>query len=229
MKDPERRRSEMLTRVRDFGASHVDAFPAATSRGAELFADVRAIVEELETHAAAQSSGRSAGAQGTESRAAARAELSDALEAISRTARAMSFDAPGIAERFRLPRGNRNDQQLLNSARAFKADAAPLKAEFIRHELPADFLADLDARIIAFESAINAQNSSRETRVSATEAIDTSIERGLTAVRQLDAVVRNKFHDDPATLAAWTSASHVERAPRPATKQTAAPPTEPQG
>ena len=30
-------------------------------------------------------------------------------------------------------------------------------------------------------------------------------------VRELDALVRNTFADDPSTLAAWESASHVER------------------
>jgi hypothetical protein len=46
-------------------------------------------------------------------------------------------------------------------------------------------------------------------------------------LRELDAIVRNIFDDDPASLAAWTSASHVERAPR--RRQTDAPtPTPPQ-
>ncbi|HEX3561075.1 MAG TPA: hypothetical protein VHU19_17910 [Pyrinomonadaceae bacterium] len=54
----------------------------------------------------------------------------------------------------------------------------------------------------------------------------------MTAVRRLDAIVRNKFRDDPPTLAAWEHARHVERAARVpkrangATK--AAPPGEPQ-
>ncbi|MDQ1591403.1 MAG: hypothetical protein QOG71_2030 [Pyrinomonadaceae bacterium] len=213
MKDSERRSFEMLVRVRDFGETHDGAF-AEGSRGRELLAVVKQTVGELEKHGALQSSSRNEGAQGTRGRAGARAELRDDLEAISRTARAMSFETPGIAERFRLPRGNRNDQQLLDTARAFAADAVALRAEFVRHELPADFLTDLDADIAAFETAISTQNRSTETRVAATEAIDTAIERGTDAVRQLDAVVRNKFRDDPASLAAWTSASHVERAPR---------------
>ncbi|HJR05797.1 MAG TPA: hypothetical protein VJ842_00770 [Pyrinomonadaceae bacterium] len=226
MKDSERRSFEMLLRVRDFGSTHTDAF-AEGSRGRELFAVVNQIVGQLETHGAAQSSNLSAGAQGTRGRAGARAELREDLEAISRTARAMSFDTPGIAERFRLPRGNRNDQQLLNTARAFATDAATFRAEFIRHELPADFLEDLNADIDDFEEAITAQNHSKEARVAATEAIDTAVDRGADAVRQLDAVVRNKFRDDPATLAAWTSASHVERAPRRRQLDTPQPPPPP--
>jgi hypothetical protein len=216
MRDVERRRFEMFVRVRDFGATLAASF-AAGSRGSELFATLDGVVEELETQAAAQSSGASAGAQGTVSRAEAREELREDLEAISHTARAIPFDTPGLQERFRLPRGNRNDQQLLTTARAFASDAAPHKAEFIRHEMPANFLEDLDADIEAFESAITDQNRNRVARVSATEAIDAAITRGVEAVRQLDAIVRNKFRNDAATLAAWTSASHTERAPRTAT------------
>ena len=36
-------------------------------------------------------------------------------------------------------------------------------------------------------------------------------------VRKLDAIVRNKYANNPAPLAEWTSASHTERAPRRST------------
>jgi hypothetical protein len=39
-------------------------------------------------------------------------------------------------------------------------------------------------------------------------------EQGLEAVHELDAIVRNVYADNAAELAAWESASHVERAPR---------------
>jgi len=32
----------------------------------------------------------------------------------------------------------------------------------------------------------------------------------------LEAVIQNKYRDDAATLAAWATASHIERANRPA-------------
>jgi hypothetical protein len=222
MKDIERRRFETFVRVRDFGTTYGSAF-AAGSLGETLFASVSSIVAELEGHAATQASGASASVQGTASRATARAALVEDLEAISRTASISDSDTPGLGERFRLPRNNRNDQQLLSTARAFAQDAVPFKAEFIRHEMPADFLEDLNADIAAFEQAVKDQNLKRTARVSATESIDTAIERGVKAVRALDAIVRNKFRNDPAVLAAWTSASHTERAPRTARKTDAAP------
>ena len=208
MKGTVRRSYEMFVRAHDFGVTHAASFPAS-SRGGELFAALNAVVSELDKHMEAQTSHRSAAAQGTTSKAVARAALRADLEAISRTARAMAFDTPGLADRFHLPRNN-SDQALINAARAFAADAAPLKSEFIRHELPADFLDTLNAHIASFEAAGVEQNRNTGARVAATQAMDDAIERGHTIVRQLDAVVRNKFRADQATLAEWTSASHTE-------------------
>jgi hypothetical protein len=205
----ETRRFEMLTRVRDFGAAHAADFPPATL-GGEQFALVRAVVEELTRHAAAQASGAGSARQGSASRAVARAALRDELQVITRTARAMALDMPGLETKFRLPRSG-SDQSLLATARAFASDALPLKAEFIRHELPADFLESLNTEIEGFENAVNGQNTGKDTRVAATASIDTALERGMSAAQRLDALVRNKFRNDPAVLAAWVSASHTER------------------
>ncbi len=181
-------------------------------------------MKELEQHATTQTSSAGAARQGSTSRAVAHAALREDLLAITRTARALALDVPGLDDKFRLPRSG-SDTALLNSARAFAADAAPLTAEFIRHELPADFLDDLNADIADFEQAVNSQNTGMDARVAATAAIDGALERGLKAVQRLDVIVRNKFHNDLSTLAAWTSASHVERAPK--RKQTVASPDAP--
>lgn len=210
MKDTDRRRLEMFVRVRDFGAAHAVDFPAA-SRGAELFSALGKAVSELQAHAVAQTSGYSAAVHGTSGRAAARNSLRKDLDAIRRTARAMSIEMPGIEERFRFPRRNFNDQTLVATARDFAAAALPLKAEFVRHEMPADFLEALQRDIAEFEEAVGRQNRSKESKVAATASIDAAVESGTNTVRGLDALVRNKFRDDLATLAAWTSASHVGR------------------
>ena len=57
-------------------------------------------------------------------------------------------------------------------------------------------------------------------RVAATAQIGESIRRGMIALRILDAVMQNLYAAFPGKLAAWQSASHVER---PAKKK--APPT----
>ncbi len=209
MNNTNTRRFEMFVRVRDFGAERAAAFPA-NSLGGEQLAEVRSVVEILTEMAASQTSGVGSAQQATASRTNARVSLRESLQAVNRTARAMALDTPGLENKFRLPRSG-SDQALLNSARAFVADATPLKPIFIRHELAASFIEDLQADITDLERAIGGQNTGRGVHVTATASIDSTVERGMAAVTRLDAIVRNKFRDDPATLAAWESARHVER------------------
>jgi hypothetical protein len=213
MEDKQRFKSEMIVRCSDYGEAEADSF-AADSLGGKLFADLKTLIVELNTHAAKQSSGRSSAAQGTASRESAREELREDLEAISRTARAIAEVMPGLDEKFRLPRGNATDQELLAAARASAVDAVPLKTNFIEYGMPADFLDDLDEDIEAFEVAVSAQEAGKREHVTATAAIDEVIERAMQMVRRLDAIVHNVFRDKAAKLAAWESARHVERSPR---------------
>ena len=98
----ERRRYEMLVRVRDFGDAHSDLFPE-TSLARRTFAAVAEAVQQLNAHAVAKmSSGRS-----TPTKALARAMLLDRLAAISLTARAIAETTPGLEEKFTLWTRNR--------------------------------------------------------------------------------------------------------------------------
>ena len=195
MDDKERRKLETFTRIEDFGTAHANDF-AANSLGKQIFTEVSTIVARLAGHASAEESGRASARQGTSSRGSAREELRSDLEAISRTARVMSDDAIGIDDKFRVPRNN-NDQQLLAAGRAFAADAMPLSAQFIAHELPADFLQDLQDDIAALETAITEQGSGRGEHVAAGAEINAAIEAGEAAKRKLDAIIRNKYANNP--------------------------------
>jgi hypothetical protein len=212
MRDTERRRYEMFLRVREFMAGRATQFPP-TSLAGELAERLNTVIEDLDRHTTTQSSGRSATRASSASKAAARDELRRDLEAISRTARVMTFNTPGLEDKFRVPR-NVSDQTLIAAARAFAGDALPLKTEFTRRGLPEDFLDDLNSDIAEFEQAINQKIQKQESHVAATAAIDSALEHGLTAVRELDAIMRNTLANNAASLAAWLSASHTERSPR---------------
>lgn len=225
MRDLEIRTSNMLTRVRDLGATLVSSFPAA-SLGGQKFAALDTIVDDLETHGEMQSSGHGAARAGTSAKRAARMEVRERLVEIRETARALEESIPGVSDKFRIPRGN-GDQALINSARAFVSAATPIKNDFLQREMPASFLEDLTAAINTFESAVNDKNTNTEKRISATAAINQGLERGVKLVRELDSIVRNKFRKDAAILAAWTSASHIERPPRKKPVQATPPPPAP--
>jgi len=205
----ETKRLEMFRRVRELGPEHAAQFPA-DSYGGGLFVSLDTVIKGLEEHALRQSTGQSTVREGTSSKAAVRDELWRRLEAISRTARVIAFTSPGLEDKFRLPRGI-GDEALLQLARTFASDAAPLKDEFIRRGLAATFIEDLNEEAEAFEAAITRKAQGRSAHVSASAEIDDLIERGMRTVRELDALFRNTFADDPATLAAWQSASHVGR------------------
>ncbi len=50
--------------------------------------------------------------------------------------------------------------------------------------------------------------------VAATADTAAKIREGMIIVRVLDGIVKNKYANDPGKLAAWISASHVEKAPK---------------
>lgn len=203
------RRYESFARVRDFGSQHADAFPA-TSPGGKQFKALNSVIKELDEYVVMQSSGKSSAVQSTTNKAAARAALREALLAISRNARAIALDTPGFADKFRLP-SKGSDQALINAARTIASDAAPVADAFIKNEMPDDFLAQLSARIAELEESMTSQNISRESQVAATAAIETAFDKGTKTVLQLNAVVRNKFADDPSIMAEWERAVHVEQ------------------
>ena len=144
------------------------------------------------------------------------AAIADAEQADAEQTSGFGQGRQGLENKFRLARSNRNDSLLLTSARAFAQDAESLAAKFVEYGLPNDFIDDLNQDIAKFEAAVNTQNQAADQHTAATVAIDRAIERGLLAVRRLNAVVPNKYRSDAAKLAAWTSASHTERAPRAA-------------
>ncbi len=210
MNGEETRKYEMLARVRAFGVSHAAAFAPGTL-AADLFAQIGVAVEQLSNHSVAQTTGAGTMRQGTASRRLARETLRDDLEAMRRTARAISIDRPTVLDRFRVPPFGR-DQTLLDAARAFAQEAALLRAEFARHEMGDAFFAKLEADITAFETSLTLQRRGRETRVRATAAIDGTLAAGMRAVRQLDSIVRNKLATDETMLVTWTTASRIRRA-----------------
>jgi hypothetical protein len=212
MKNLEVRILEMLIRVRQFGRAHAASFPAG-SRGAELFATVGSAVSDLERLSATQTSHARAAREKTAQKKAAGDALREEMEVISRTARSMARTTPGLRDKFRLPH-SAGEQTWLLTARAFVAAAEPVKDEFVRRGLAADFLESFRTRIESVEQSVDGRAQESAERVSATAAVAGAAARGREAVRELDAVVRNVFRADASTLAEWESTSHLERPAR---------------
>jgi hypothetical protein len=212
MNDKVRRRLEMLFRVERFGRTYATSFPP-DSRGDELFTTVRQAIATIEAHTTMQAASAQAAKQQTGAKADVRDRLIEEMEAISMTARAMAPRVPGLEDKFRMPR-KAGQQELLVAARIFARDAVALKTEFTRRALPESFIDDLNALIEEFSGSIGEHDQHSGARVAAGEATAVALEQAMEAVRELDAVVRNRRRGDRAALAEWQSTSHIERAPQ---------------
>lgn len=212
MNDSERRRYECFIRIRQFGTDNSADF-AAIPVAVTNFGVITTEVQFLDDQGADQQEGFGDARGATETKGTARENLREEMSDISRTARSMEYAFDGISDRFRMPRGS-SDQLLLATGRAFHSEATPIAADFIAYGMAPTFLAELAAEADAFEATFGVQASAIDDHVEATAEIGESVQRGMVARRILDGVVRNVFKNDPGKLAAWTSASHIEKPPK---------------
>jgi hypothetical protein len=116
--------------------------------------------------------------------------------------------------RFQYARKDRSDRTLIATARSFARAAPPFKALFVQYELPQNFIESLEADADALEQQMALQNEGSGARVTTNASIEQGLEGVDECVGKLDVVVRNKYRNDPAKLAAWESAHRLERAAR---------------
>ncbi len=124
---------------------------------------------------------------------------------------------PGLDGKFLMPRSG-GDQALLNSARAFQTDAAAFSAQFISLGLAANFLTQLGTDITNFETSITAKGTGVGAEAGATGGLEDAAHKAAVALHVLKTIVPNIYKNNPAKLAAWATASHVEKhtpVPRP--------------
>lgn len=202
-------RYEMFIRVSGFGAENAADFPVG-SIGATQFAEVATMVAQIQQLIGDQSQSRSDARYNFNTKDTARENLRAELTQISDIARSMIYQFPGIDLMFRTPR-NLSDANLLAAGRAFYANSEQYETAIIEYGLPDDFRAATLAAVEAFESSLSAPGNSISSQVAATADIGAAIRRGMIAVRILDGVVKAKYRNNVGKLAAWTSASHLER------------------
>jgi hypothetical protein len=213
MNDKQRRRFERLARSRDFGTPRSASFPA-NSVGGKALTNISNRLAEIESLDAARSTHQRTAEQGTGGRRAARAALRKLVGAISDTSETIALDFPEFKDKFSRPHKNVNDQNLLSTARSFLAEATPVKARFIEYNMPDTFLDTLSTLISNFEESISQQNVGAGGSSANNAAIDAALKAAELDLERLDTAVRNQFANDPATLAAWETARHLQSGPK---------------
>lgn len=199
------RQYEMLMRVQDFGSTHQPLFPAG-SLGAQALTELAESVAEITRQAVAR---QGAVGEGRHTRRESRTALTRTIHKIRRTSRLLAVDDPLAGDSFPRWDSHKSDRALLETARSYATDAAPLAERFIGHGMPATFLTDLQAEIDAFARALDRRQQGRMTSGEAHSRIRAAIGRGQWAARRLDAYLANTLeHDDPV-LVAWTGIRRI--------------------
>ena len=217
MQKSEIRILEMLVHVRQFILSRIAAFPVGMP-GHDNYIIVDASIKNMERLAADQAMHAHTVREKTALKKIADDSLRDIMEAMSRTARSMSRRSPGMEEKFRLP-SKKDGQTWLAFARGFVTEGEPLVEEFVNRGMAPGFIDDLKARILDVDQESDARAVNENRQIAATAGIREAAEQGLEAVRELSVIVRNMYASNEAELAAWESASHVERAPQRAEEE----------
>ncbi len=220
MNDRDQRRYDVFKRVQTFGNDNGADF-AAGSVAKTNFTAIDQVITGLDQAKAGQ-----VGNAHTSKDTLLNAVRLD-LQNITRTAAAIDQDEPGFADKFHPPKAY-NPAALLTTADAFllqlvaqptdstavKTAKTALAAKFVAHEMPAGFVASLQANRQAITDAEADMESDSEDRIGNTANIGPLIQQGMKAVNTLDAIMHNKYGTQPDKLAAWQSASHVERDPQ---------------
>ena len=207
MDNRETRRYDAFQRVKTFGLDNAADF-APGSMAATHFATITTVIAGLDTAKAGQKPGKN-----TSKEVLLDAVRLDILN-ITRTASAIAQTSPGFADSFRPP-VNGNEGALLTTADKFiqQLTAQPaLVAQFVAHEMNATFVTALQTDRAAITTAQTQQETTREGGVGNTATIGSLIAQGMKALTTLDAIMHNKYGNNPDKMAAWQTAAHIERA-----------------
>lgn len=178
----------------------------ASAAAADLQTQYNAVVGE----SGEQSAFEGTGEEGTALRAVARQNIRDYLSTLARTARSIARKTPGFDKNYPPPSGMDN-AQLLNEARAVAPKALADRTIFIGRGLTLEFLESVDGFITDFDASQDVTNVADGSRGASVSSKNTAYEKGLDDVDVLNDFIRNFYRSQPAKLAAWKIASHVER------------------
>jgi hypothetical protein len=209
MKDVTVRQLEMTSRVIGFFQDNPIVFRKG-SPGADLVAQFKSQVAELQSLTATQVSEAGQSRAYTHSRGVSRESLKAAMEEVSRTAQAIAITVPGLAARFEAM-NHVPDSKLETRARALIESVKPYVKQFVDFEMEPDFIKTLESKLQAFTESVANHKASRTAHVAASQLIVETMERTLTTLEQLDPIIRNKFRGNTGLKLKWENVRHIER------------------
>lgn len=212
MNDSQRRKMDKLDREDVFIKDNISDFPVVSPIGT-LTAEINAEREKIAAFDIQQNSGFSSKRSSQEIYDERRDQLVDLLDKFVLAAKIVEDDVEGTAAKFKNPYP-RTDQKLITCAVAFYNDSANIEAEFRDAGMNATDRSLLLTLRDEFQQAAAAHDSSEEKHAEATGGMLESFRKAMTLSSRRDKRVRMKYRDNAAKLAAWTVASHLDRAPK---------------
>ena len=195
-----------------FAATYAGSFPAG-SEGAKDFARVDPLLVKIgkpDLNPGVPASPATGG------KAALIAEVREDLVAIAGTADTIALKEPGFAASFRL--GANTQRDTLADAATFleNLEDPAAAAKFIAYALDPGFVQHLKDDLAAIGGKVGEQDEDQQEATGDTARIRALIKEARELLKALGTSVTNRFRRDPEVLAKWHTASHIQRAPRPA-------------
>ncbi|MBS1795335.1 MAG: hypothetical protein JSS81_15875 [Acidobacteria bacterium] len=141
-----------------------------------------------------------------------RRQLSDLLKLFVGAAAIVDADIPHTADKYKNPYP-RSDHNLIAKATSFAIDSVPIQHQLIEAGLPPEAIDNLLLIRDAFQTASLAYESTKTGRAEAVGGMVDAFRKIMEYSKRRGRSVRLKYRNNPAKLAAWAVASHLERAP----------------
>ena len=205
---------QALERASSFATTRATSFPAG-SRAAGDFARIAPLLGSI-GHADFQPGLPASPA--TAAKEQLFAELWEDLKAIARTARVIDRQEPGFATAYRLT--DNSQREILHTATSIlaKLKEPGTAAKFVAYSMPDNFVTDLESDLASAAALSGEQHGDHLGGTGDTARVRALVREARELLESLDASVRNRFRDDPETLAEWRAAARIHRRSRtPAT------------
>ena len=212
MNDSNRRKLDKIDREDVMIADNAADFPAGT-KTADYTALIAAEKSRFLAFDAQQTSGFDDQRAAQEIYDDRRDELVDLLEEFVLACDIIDDDVSGTAAKYKMPRP-RSDGSLIAKASSFYNDSEDIKELLEPAGLRRGGRELLLTMRDAFQQAAGTHDSAEEAHAEATAGMKDAMRKMMSYSRRRDKSVRMKYRSNPAKLAAWTVASHLDRAPR---------------
>ena len=131
------------------------------------------------------------------------------LPHIARVAQGAAVEAPGLAQKFVLPRHHSPNLEFQAQARAVLAEAQNQKELLVKYGLAETLFDALVKNMAEFDRTVEQSTEARRTHVSASAELDAIGDEIVHLVKVMDTLNRSRFDASPEVIAEWESASNV--------------------